>query len=354
MGIELNILENKRRHIEICLNKSDVSQGDNLLDFVNLKHSALSELDFDEIDTSESIFGYKVSMPVFVSSMTGGIRDGSRLNRSLVKVSNDLRIPMSLGSFKLLFKYPEYTEEFALRKYADNIPLFSNIGATQVREFGALKIIEMNKRLEVDAVIVHLNTGQELMNSRGERSFKGIRASVGKLCSSSSLPVIVKETGFGMSPETVVNLLDLGVSYVDLAGSGGTNWVLVEGIKEGKLEVASCFSGWGISSVLTLMSINEAHKDKVFASGGYESGMDIAKGIALGAKLVGVAAPILRAFCNEGEDGLYKLLRDYEYVLKMSMLLSDSKDISELRVNKYYLSYPLLLNLKQFQDSYET
>ncbi|UGQ16339.1 type 2 isopentenyl-diphosphate Delta-isomerase [Borrelia sp. RT5S] len=354
MGIEPNILENKRRHIEICLNKSDVSKSDSLLGFVNLKHDALSELNFDEIDTSEIIFGYKVAMPVFVSSMTGGIGDGSRLNRSLVKVANGLRIPMGLGSFKLLFKYPEYIDEFSLRKYADSIPLFSNIGAIQLGELGVLKIIEMNKRLEVDAVIVHLNAGQELMNSRGERSFKGIRDFVARLCSSSSLPVIVKETGFGMSPETVVNLLDLGVSYVDLAGSGGTNWVLVEGIKEGNLEVASCFSEWGISSVLTLISISDVHKDKVFASGGYETGMDIAKGIALGAKLIGVAAPILRAFCNGGEDSLYKLLRDYEYVLKMSMLLSNSKDVSELRINKYYLSYPLLLNLKQFKDSYET
>ncbi|UER67832.1 type 2 isopentenyl-diphosphate Delta-isomerase [Borrelia sp. BU AG58] len=350
MGIEPNILKNKRRHIGICLNKLDVSKSDSLLGLVNLKHDALSELDFDEIDTSESIFGYKIAMPVFVSSMTGGVREGNILNRSLVKISNDLKIPMSLGSFKLLFKYPEYIKDFTLRKYADDIPLFSNIGATQVREFGTLKITEMNKRLEVDAVVVHLNTGQELMNSMGERSFKGIKDAIARLCSSSNLPVIVKETGFGMLPESVVSLLNLGVSYVDLAGSGGTNWVLVEGIKEENLGVSSCFSNWGIASVLTLMSINDSHKDKVFASGGYESGIDIAKGIALGAKLVGVASAILRAFCAGGEDGLYKLLRDYEYVLKMAMLLSNSKNTTELRANKYYLSYPLSLNLKQFKD----
>ncbi|WP_174220867.1 type 2 isopentenyl-diphosphate Delta-isomerase [Borrelia turcica] len=354
MGIEPNILENKRRHIEICLKKEDVSKSDNLLSFVNLKHDALSELDFDEIDTSESILGYKIDMPIFISSMTGGIREGNKFNKSLVNISNDLKIPLGLGSFKLLFKYPEYIKDFALRKYANNIPLFSNIGATQVREFGILKIIEMNKRLEVDAVIVHLNTGQELMNSKGERSFKGIKDSIARLCSSSSLPVIVKETGFGMLPETVVSLLNFGVSYVDLAGSGGTNWVLVEGIKEGNLDVASCFSNWGISSVLTLMSINDSLKDKVFASGGYENGMDIAKGIALGAKLVGIASAILKTFYAGGEDAVYKLLSDYKYVLKMSMLLSNSKDISEFRSNKYYLSYPLLLNLKQFKDFYET
>ncbi|WP_445436249.1 type 2 isopentenyl-diphosphate Delta-isomerase [Candidatus Borreliella tachyglossi] len=354
MGIEPNILENKRRHIEICLNKEDVSRDNNLLSFINLKHDALTELNFDEIDTGDNIFGYKIFMPIFISSMTGGVREGNKLNKSLVKISNDFRIPMGLGSFKLLFKYPEYVKDFSLRKYANNIPLFSNIGVIQLREFGISKIIEMSKRLEVDAVIVHLNAGQELMNIKGERNFEGIKNSIVSLCSSSNLPVIVKETGFGISPESVNNLLDLGVSYVDLAGSGGTNWVLVEGIKEENLDVASCFSNWGISSVLTLLSVNDSIKSRIFASGGYETGMDIAKGIALGAKLVGIASTILRTFYAGGEDALYKLFRDYEYVLKMSMLLSNSKDLTQFRSNKYFLSYPLLCNVKSFKEFYET
>ncbi|AAX17183.1 isopentenyl-diphosphate delta-isomerase [Borrelia hermsii DAH] len=354
MGIEPNILNNKKRQIEICLNKEDVSKSDNLLNFVNLKHDALSELDFYEIDTSESIFGYDIAMPIFISSMTGGIQEGNKLNKSLVKIANNLRIPMGLGSFKLIFKYPEYIKYFALRKCADNIPLFSNIGAIQLREFGIFKVIEIIKKLEVDAIIVHLNSGQELMNSRGDRNFKGIKDSIARLCDASNLPVIVKETGFGISPGCVISLLDLGVSYVDLAGSGGTNWVLVEGIKEENLNVASCFSNWGISSVLTLLSIKDSFKDRIFASGGYETGIDIAKGIALGAKLVGIASAILRAFYAGGEDALYKLLKDYEYVLKMSMLLSNSKNLVQFRLNKYFLSHPLSFNVKSFKDFYET
>ncbi|WP_434757047.1 type 2 isopentenyl-diphosphate Delta-isomerase [Borrelia puertoricensis] len=354
MGIEPNILNNKKRQIEICLNKEDVNKSDNLLNFVNLKHDALSELDFCEINTRESIFGYDIAMPIFISSMTGGVKEGNNLNKSLVKIANDLRIPMSLGSFKLVFKYPEYIKDFSLRKYAHNIPLFSNIGATQLGEFGIFEIVEMNKRFEVDAIIVHLNSGQELMNLRGERNFRGIKDSIASLCSVSNIPVIVKETGFGISPDSVISLLDLGVSYVDLAGSGGTNWVLVEGIKEENLDVASCFANWGISSVLTLLSIKDFFKDRVFASGGYETGMDIAKGIALGAKLVGIAASILRAFYSGGENALYNLLKGYEYVLKMSMLLSNSKDLAQFRLNKYFLSYPLPFNVKSFKDFYET
>ncbi|BCR22094.1 type 2 isopentenyl-diphosphate Delta-isomerase [Borrelia sp. HM] len=353
MGIESNILDNKKRQIEICLNKEDVSRSGNLLNYVNLKHDALSELDFDEIDTGESLFGYNISMPIFISSMTGGIREGNKLNIALVKIANDLRIPMGLGSFKLVFKYPEYIKDFALRKYADNIPLFSNIGVIQLREFGISEIIEMNKKFEVDAIIVHLNSGQELMNSKGERNFKGIKDSIAKLCSASNLPVIVKETGFGISPDIVISLLKLGVSYVDLAGSGGTNWVLVEGIKEENLDIASCFSNWGISSVLTLLTIKDYLKSKIFTSGGYDTGIDIAKGIALGAKLVGVASAILRAFYTGGEVALYKLFKDYEYVLKMAMLLSNSKNLEQFRVNKYFLNYPLLFNVKSFKKFYE-
>ncbi|UPA16529.1 type 2 isopentenyl-diphosphate Delta-isomerase [Borrelia coriaceae] len=354
MGIEPNILNNKKRQIEICLNKGDVSKSDNLLNFVNLKHDALSELNFCDIDTKDSIFGYDIAMPIFISSMTGGVKEGNKLNKSLAKIANDLRIPMSLGSFKLVFKYPECIKDFSLRNYAHNIPLFSNIGAVQLREFGIFEIIEMNKMLEVDAVIVHLNSGQELMNSSGERDFKGIKDSIARLCSVSGIPVIVKETGFGIAPDSVMSLLELGVSYVDLAGSGGTNWILVEGIKEENLDVASCFANWGISSVLTLLSIKDSLKNKVFASGGYETGMDIAKGIALGAKLVGLAAVILRVFYSGGEDAIYKLLKDYEYVLKMSMLLTNSKDLAQFRLNKYFLSYPLLFNVKSFKDCYET
>ncbi|ACH93616.1 isopentenyl-diphosphate delta-isomerase [Borrelia duttonii Ly] len=354
MGIEPNILNNKRQQIEICLQRENVNKSDNLLNFVNVKHDALSELDFCEIDTHESLFGYDIAMPIFISSMTGGVREGNKLNKSLVKIANDIGIPMGLGSFKLIFKYPEYIKDFSLKKYADNIPLFSNIGVVQLREFGVYEIIEMNKRLEVDAVILHLNSGQELMNSKGGRNFKGIKDTIAKFCSVSNLPVIVKETGFGISPDSVISLLELGVSYVDLAGSGGTNWVLVEGIKEKNLDIASCFANWGISSVLTLLSIDESFKDKIFASGGYETGMDIAKGIALGAQLVGVAAAVLRVFYSGGEEALYKLFKDYEYVLKMSMLLSNSQNLAQFRTNKYFLSYPLMLNIKSFKDCYET
>nr|WP_267506128.1 type 2 isopentenyl-diphosphate Delta-isomerase [Borreliella garinii] len=354
MGIEPNILKNKKRHIEICLNKNDVKGGCNFLKFIKLKHNALSDFNFSEISIKEEIFGYNINMPVFISSMTGGGKEGNDFNKSLVKIANYLKIPIGLGSFKLLFKYPEYITDFSLKRYAYDIPLFANIGAVQIVEFGISRIAEMIKRLEVDAIVIHLNAGQELMNVNGDRNFKGIKESIAKLSEFISIPLIVKETGFGISPNDVKELFKLGVSYVDLAGSGGTNWVLVEGIRSNDLNVASCFSDWGIPSIFTLLSIDDSLKTNVFASGGYETGMDIVKGIALGAKLIGVAAVVLRAFYNSGEDAVISLFSDYEHVLKMSMFLSGSKSLSELRKNKYFLSSDLLAELGVFKQFYGT
>ncbi|EEF84515.1 type 2 isopentenyl-diphosphate Delta-isomerase [Borreliella spielmanii] len=354
MGIEPNILENKKRHIDICLNKNDVKSGCNFLKFVRLKHNALSDFNFSEINIKEEVFGYNISMPVFISSMTGGSKEGNDFNKSLVKIANCLKIPIGLGSFKLLFKYPEYIKDFSLKSHACNIPLFANIGAVQIAEFGISRIAEMIKRLEVDAIIVHLNAGQELMNVNGDRNFKGIKESIAQLSNFSSVPVIVKETGFGISPNDVKELFKLGVFYIDLAGSGGTNWVLVEGMKSNNLNIASCFSDWGIPSTFTLLSIDDSLKANIFASGGYETGMDIAKGIALGARLIGVAGVVLRAFYNSGEDGVFSLFSDYEHVLKMSMFLSGSKNLSEFRNNKYFLSSYLLAELRVFKQFYET
>ncbi|ADQ29670.1 type 2 isopentenyl-diphosphate Delta-isomerase [Borreliella burgdorferi] len=354
MGIEPNILENKKRHIEICLNKNDVKSSCNFLKFIKLKHNALSDFNFSEISIKEEIFGYNISMPVFISSMTGGSKEGNDFNKSLVRIANYLKIPMGLGSFKLLFKYPEYIRDFTLKRYAHNIPLFANVGAVQIVEFGISKIAEMIKRLEVDAIIVHLNAGQELMKIDGDRNFKGIRESIAKLSDFLSVPLIVKETGFGISPKDVKELFSLGVSYIDLAGSGGTNWVLVEGMKGNNLNIASCFSDWGIPSIFTLLSVDDSLKANIFASGGYETGMDIAKGIALGARLIGVAAVVLRAFYDSGEDAVFNLFSDYEHVLKMSMFLSGSKSLSELRNDKYFLSSYLLDELGVFKQFYGT
>ncbi|AJA90472.1 isopentenyl pyrophosphate isomerase [Borreliella chilensis] len=352
MGIEPNILENKKRHIEICLNKSDVKSSCNFLKFIKLRHNALSDFNFSEIKIKEEIFGYSISMPVFISSMTGGSKEGNEFNKSLVKIANYLKIPIGLGSFKLLFKYPQYIRDFALKRYAPNIPLFANIGAVQIVEFGVSRVAEMIKRLEVDAIVVHLNAGQELMNANGDRNFKGIKESIAKLSDFLNIPLIVKETGFGISPNDVKELFKLGVSYVDLAGSGGTNWVLVEGLKGNNLNVATCFSDWGIPSIFTLLSIDNSLKSNIFASGGYETGMDIAKGIALGARLIGVAAVILRVFYDSGEDAIFSLFSEYEHVLKMSMFLSGSKSLSEFKNNKYFLSSYLLAELGVFKQFY--
>jgi len=264
--------------------------------------------------------------------MTGGSREGSRVNRELAVAAQSAGIAVGSGSMRVLFRRPELVPQFALKTWAPDVPHIANIGAVQLRDIGAGPVLEMARRIEADALAVHLNPGQELFQRQGDRDFKGLWAALLNLFEVSRLPVIVKETGFGMAPSEVRRLLDAGAAYVDLAGSGGTNWIAVEAHRldsQAEREAAAEFAEWGYPTALLLAAVDDRSR-RVLASGGVRGALDVVKALALGAGLAGLALPLARLALERGSEGVLERIAALEAAIRAAMLLAGARSAAQL------------------------
>jgi isopentenyl-diphosphate delta-isomerase type 2 len=312
------------------------------------------------VDTSVEFLGHSLSLPLFISCMTGGSEGGFRVNRDLARAAQRLGIPVGLGSIRVLLDQEELFPHFDIKPLAPDVPVLANIGAVQVRDRPSDEIFEMAERLNVDSMVVHLNPGQELFQPEGDRDFRGLSTALVRFVSQSPVPIIVKETGFGIHPFLVRALLDQGVAYVDLAGSGGTNWISVESYRLTDQErlAAEEFSDWGLPSSLLLAALFQAGEEldfkqtydgRVLASGGLRNGMDLAKAIALGAHMAGMALPFIRVLNDEGVEGVVSFVNRMEKVLRSVMVLTGSENLDELRKQQYWLDADFAESLSLFQ-----
>jgi isopentenyl-diphosphate Delta-isomerase len=334
-----SIGERKARHLEICTDadRYEVEGGTTMLGEVRLLHRSLPEINENEIDTSTEFLNVPISMPVFISSMTGGSAEGYRANKILAAIAQEARIPVGMGSIRILFRKPEVIDHFMLKRIAPDVPVFANIGGVQLINADTGPLVELLHRLEVDGVAVHLNPGQELAQPEGDRDFRGVLDGIASLCEKSPVPVIVKETGFGIGPAEAADLVDRGVRYVDVAGSGGTNWITVEGYRAdaARRAIADEFADWGIPTAVAIAAARHSTPGRdmggrILASGGLRTGLDVAKSIALGAHAAGLALPFARAVAGGGyEEGLAFAER-VRAVLRTAMLLTGSRDIRAL------------------------
>lgn len=325
----------KARHVEICTDPSfEPEGGDTLFGELSFRHRAMPEMAWDEIHTETEFWGRTARLPLFISCMTGGSENGSALNKELAKAAQSVGVPVGLGSIRVLFRHPERFQDFRLRPLAPDVPIWSNLGAQQLVEERLRDhyetLTEWNKKLEADAQVIHLNAGQELYQDDGDRDFRGIKDTIEDFVASSRLPVIVKETGFGIAPDEIDELLRIGVAAVDVAGSGGTNWVTVEAYRLDTPSGADALADWGWPTAL-LLALAGRRKGRVFASGGLRSGLDLAKALALGAQAGGFALPAIRAAQDGGAEAVERLLRGYERALKTVMLLTASRTLDDLR-----------------------
>jgi isopentenyl-diphosphate delta-isomerase len=264
--------------------------------------------------------------------MTGGSEAGFRVNRELAAAAQELRIPVGLGSLRVLLRNDGLFEHFHVKPLAPDVPVLANIGAVQVKEEEPGPLMKLLERLEVQGLVVHLNVGQELFQPGGDRDFRGLKTALARLCGRCQLPVIVKETGFGIRAGLIHQLLDAGAAYVDIAGAGGTNWISVESYRlpEEERAVAAEFSDWGIPTALLLASCGKGTQ-RLLASGGIRTGMDAAKAIAMGAELAGFALPVIRAVASGGVPAVAGFFRAMEKTLRTVMMLSGSRTVADLR-----------------------
>ena len=328
----------KTAHLEICTDPEiPLETGASWFDQIRFEHRSLPELNWNELDPQTTFLGQTIRLPLFISSMTGGSDEGYRLNKELARAAQQARIPVGMGSIRILFRKPEVFEHFRLRDLAPDVPLWANIGAQQLvteaekDRFQSLR--ELTKRLEVDAIAVHLNPGQELFQDEGDRDFRGLKDALKRYIAQAGLPVIVKETGFGIAPDEARQLWRDGAAYIDTAGSGGTNWLAVEAWRsspETRL-AAQAFDTWGWPTALLTAVLGRRRPSRLLASGGLRTGLDLAKALAWGAVAGGMALPFIRAAQEKGHEGVLAVIATVEKALLTAMLLSGARTIEALR-----------------------
>mgnify|MGYP005850267859 CR=1 FL=1 len=225
------IAQRKRDHLEISLN--DQAQiGDTYFQKYSFTHNALPEIDFDEIDTKITSFGQTFDYPFFISSMTGGLTQGKEINQNLINCARSYNIPMGVGSQRAALEYDKYAQTYPTSKGAF---LMANMGAVQLNYgYDVAKYQKAIDMIQAQALILHLNPIQEAVQPEGDKNFKDLAQKIEKIVKNVSVPVIIKEVGFGISADVCVRLHDIGVRYIDTAGWGGTNWSFVEGQRSPK------------------------------------------------------------------------------------------------------------------------
>ncbi len=327
--------QRKKEHLELCLDSENVrGPTGSGFEHHHFVHNALPELDFDEIDTRTTFLGKPLAAPLLISSMTGGFELARSVNRNLAAAAQHLGLAMGVGSQRVALEEPSVANSFQVRDLAPDIVLVGNLGAVQLNYgYGIEECRRAVRMIEADGLILHLNVLQESVQPEGNRNFKDLTQKISAVCRELEAPVVAKEVGSGISAEVALRLASAGVSAIDVAGKGGTSWYAVEATRAAQAgqPVNVAFSDWGIPTEEALIDVRRVlPKMQLIASGGIRTGLDIAKGIALGADLAALGQPLL-ASALESSDAVVKLLRSIVYELKIAMLCAGAADLTALR-----------------------
>ncbi len=325
----------KADHIRINLEEDVRSSLTNGLENYHFVHRALPEMDLDDVDLSIRLFGKALKAPILISSMTGGTAQAASINQNLAAAAQAAGVAMGIGSQRAGIEQPDLAYTFQVRKVAPDVLLFANLGAVQLNYSYTIdhcrRAVEM---IEADALILHLNALQEALQPEGDTHFADLLRKIEGVCRGLSVPVIAKEVGWGISAEDARQLADAGVSAIDVAGAGGTSWSQVEMHRlgdESLSRVAAAFRDWGIPTAQSIQAVRETVPNlPIFASGGLRDGIDIAKCIALGACLGGMAGPFLKPAFRSAEDVL-SVVKEIARELQVCMFAAGVKTVEQLQ-----------------------
>lgn len=333
-GLKIEQFESRKvDHIRLAMDERTQAQGLAGLDRIELIHEALPDLDFSEVKIDWTSLGHEIATPFLVSSMTAGHAGAVDLNIRLAQACARRDWRMGVGSQRRELTDGEASREWvALRKAAGQVKLLGNLGIAQAIRSDVQQIQRLVDDLEAQAMIIHLNPLQECIQLEGTPEFKGGFKALKRLVKALSVPVIVKETGCGMSAKTIKRLEDTGVAAIDVSGLGGTHWGRIEGFRNAsRQELATTFADWGISTVDSVWNARQVKGEfEIWASGGLRTGLDAAKLLAMGATTVGFAQPILAA-ALKGEEALDAEMDRLELELKVAMFCTGSSRIHHLR-----------------------
>ncbi len=335
-GLEDNIQARKADHLRLCLDEGvqcqTITTG---LERFRFRHCCLPELNYDEINLNTRFLGHALGAPLLISSMTGGTPLAKVINSRLAIAAQHFKIPMGVGSQRIALERPEVVDTFAVRSLAPQAVLFANVGAVQLNySFGVADCQKLVEQIEANALILHLNPLQECVQSTGDRNFKGLLTKIEHLCQTLPVPVIAKEVGNGISGEMATRLLNAGVQAIDVAGAGGTSWARVEGERasdQQQQRLGQVFAEWGLPTADCIQEVRTQHPTApLIASGGLRTGLDVAKAIALGADIAGMAYPFLKA-AHESPETLQALIECLLAELRTVLLCTGQSSFTGLQ-----------------------
>ncbi len=330
--------DRKIEHIRAFDRDPAIERDARYFDKIHLLHRALPEIDFSEVDSSVQLFGKTLSFPLLISSMTGGNHDLVRkINTNLARAAEHCQVAMAVGSQRVMFVDEQARSSFELRQYAPSTVLIANVGAVQLNYgFTEKECQAAIDVLEADALYLHLNPLQEAVQPEGDTNFKGLTAKIAGLCSVLSAPVMLKEVGAGLSPADVQLGLKAGISYFDVAGSGGTSWSRIEHQRRVHPHdnLGLTFQDWGIPTPLALKLLDAYQSQATFvASGGVRDGIDMVKSVILGASFCGVAAPLLQP-AMESAEAVVEVIERLRREFVTAMFLLGMPDVASLFRNE--------------------
>jgi isopentenyl-diphosphate Delta-isomerase len=340
------IMSRKKDGIDIPLSNNVQSRFiSNYLEYVKFIHNALPEIDFDEIQTATEFLDYKFGAPIIIDSMTGGTPEALKINARLGALAETFGFGMGLGSQRAGLKSESLAETYSIaRKNAPSAFLIANIGGAQLAEGLDIKMIEkIISMIDANALVIHLNPLQELIQPEGEPKYRGVLEKISKITESISIPIIVKEVGAGISREVALILEKAKVHSINIAGSGGTSWAGIEKIRANKVKndvkehLGELFWDWGIPTALSLIEVRNSVEIPLIASGGIRNGLEIAKCISLGANMCAMAYPFLKA-ASESKETLFKFSELIINELKGTMFLTGSSNIFDLSKSRLILT----------------
>lgn len=326
-GIERRKLE----HLDLCIEKDVEARATNLLEEVHLLHEAIPELAWDQVDPSLTLLGRRLQLPLLVSGMTGGAERAREINLALAEMAQKLGLGMGLGSQRAMLHDPDAAASYRVREVAPDILLLANLSVVQAREVGVARVAALVEAVGADAICIHFNVAQELVQDEGDRDFRGALETLAELVEGLAVPVIAKETGCGFGPRTLARLAATRVAAVDVSGRGGTSWTAVESERGSERQrlLGSALREWGVPTAAAIVYARRAGLP-VIASGGIRTPLDIIRSLTLGADAVSLALPFLRAFAEGGRGALLSHAERLAEGLQSLMLLVGARELKEL------------------------
>mgnify|MGYP002738793689 CR=1 FL=1 len=319
--------ERKKEHLENYLRTGH--EGNPLFSDIYIEHNALPLLSVDAVDPSTEFLGQKIGYPLMINAMTGGGDFALEINRQLADIASNYRIPMAVGSQIIALELGKESETSfrVVREEMGEGLVLANLNANATPQ-DALRAIDM---VQADALQIHLNVAQELVMKEGDRNFSGVLDRMRKIRDAIPVPIIVKETGTGISGAVAKRLVEEGFQFIDVSGTGGTNFIEIENLRTLERDFSELY-GWGIPTAKALINVREQAPDAcIIGSGGVRSSMDIVKALIIGADITAASGEILSFLVHGGPDYAKQHLDDQFYKLRALMVMLGAKNIQELK-----------------------